>query len=744
MRKQLTVTGVLGFACVLVQAAHSVAGVFTVVNSNASGPGSLSDAMTKADQAGQPSQVVFAIPGAGVHRIDVSGTSLPPLGPGITIDGYSQPGAKPNDLAVGDDAVILIHLDGTNGSNVSPGPGLRIVGSDCVIRGLSITGFTAPDPTGVIANANYGAAIYGDSSLMAVQRVQVTGNFIGLTPDGVLRRNRYGTLGSLDTIGGSTPDTRNVISGNTIGIQGGLNINGNYIGSDPSGLKMGFGNTIGIEIDGGRSTPPYVTIGGTTPAQRNIVSGNGSGIRDTGVFTVIEGNYIGVGADGTTSVGNGNGIIISGTDNKIGGMAPGQGNVMAYNGNGITVSGTTDPQTPDAVRNSIISNQIYGNSGIGIDLDGDGVTHNDIRDLDSGANTLQNFPVISSVTSIGNATTVTGALNSTPSTTFTLQFFANGSSSAPSQTLLGTQSVTTNGVGDVGFTVTFPTATTAQQFISATATDPNGNTSELTPQKGIAILANISTRGEVLTGDNILIGGFIIRHTPAHLGTYILARALGPSLGISGSLSDPRLDLFASDGTMIGSNDNWKSTQQSDIEATGLAPSNDAESAIFSALPDGAYTAQVRGVNNTTGIGIVEIYEVGPIGSRASGELANISTRGFVGTADAVLIGGIIINGDVPQQVLFRGIGPDLASAGVASPLQDPGLELHNAEGDVIATNDNWRSSQESAINATGIPPKDDRDAAILITLVPSSYTAIVRGVDGSTGIALVEAYKVP
>jgi hypothetical protein len=254
-------------------------------------------------------------------------------------------------------------------------------------------------------------------------------------------------------------------------------------------------------------------------------------------------------------------------------------------------------------------------------------------------------------------------------------------------------------------------------------------------------LANISGRAQVGTGDNVLIAGFII-HGTASKG--IVLRALGPSLQVNGTpvpgtLQNPVLELHDKNGALIASNDDWATdAHANEVQAAGLAPSDPREAALARTLGPDFYTVIVRGANSTTGIGLAEIYD---LSLPPTSTVANLSVRGFVGDGDNVLIGGIIVNGLATQEVLFRGVGPDLTSAGVANALADPTLELHDINGTLIASNDNWKSNQQAQIEATGLAPGDDRDAAILLTLVPESYTAIVRGSGGTTGVALVEAY---
>lgn len=247
-------------------------------------------------------------------------------------------------------------------------------------------------------------------------------------------------------------------------------------------------------------------------------------------------------------------------------------------------------------------------------------------------------------------------------------------------------------------------------------------------------LANISTRARVESGENAMIGGFIIAGTEAK---QVVIRGLGPSLPITGALSDPILDLYDSTGKLIATNDDWANNELA-ILSTLLPPGNKRESAISITLDPGAYTAIVHAANNQPGLSLVEVYDL----DQKDSVLANISTRGDVESGDNVMIGGFIIGGTDATNVLIRAIGPSLASIGVAQPLSDPILEIHDSTGKLIISNDNWRSTQEAAIEATGIPPKNDLESAVYMTLDPGAYTAIVRGQDNATGVALVEVYN--
>lgn len=256
-------------------------------------------------------------------------------------------------------------------------------------------------------------------------------------------------------------------------------------------------------------------------------------------------------------------------------------------------------------------------------------------------------------------------------------------------------------------------------------------------------LQNISTRLRVLAGDNALIGGFIITGSGPRT---VIIRGIGPSLidvGISDALADTVLELHGPGTFVTRTNDNWRDTQEAEIQATGIPPTNDLESAIVATLDPGAYTAIVRGKNDGTGVGLVEAYDLYS-GSTAESQFLNISTRGFVDVGQNVMIGGIIAGpSDAGSgRVLVRAIGPSLSAVGVPNALQDPILELHNSSGSVIASNDNWRETQEHAIEATGIPPTNDYEAAIFYVLSPGSYTAVVRGADNGIGVGLVEVYN--
>src|SRR5882762_1113328 len=269
-------------------------------------------------------------------------------------------------------------------------------------------------------------------------------------------------------------------------------------------------------------------------------------------------------------------------------------------------------------------------------------------------------------------------------------------------------------------------------------------------------LGNISTRSFVQTDADVMIGGFIVQGTEPKT---VIMRAIGPELtrfGVPNALADPTLELHNRPGALIASNDNWQTTviggiigsdQVSAIQNSGHAPSQPSESAIVATLPPGNYTAIVRGVNGTTGVALVEVYD---LDANIASILGNISTRSLVQTGADVMIGGFIVQGSGPKTVIVRAIGPELTQFGIPNALANPILDLHNSTGTLIASNNDWHttviggtitSDQGSEIQNSGHAPTQPSESAIIATLLPGNYTAIVRGVNNTTGVALVEVY---
>ena len=568
----------LGLVCFLqFSVTAAPAATFTVTNANDSGPGSLRQAIFDANAAPGADAIAFNIPGAGVHTVS-------PLSPllaltddaGVTIDGYTQPGASPNALTVGDNAILLIALNGALAG--TPSTGLTLQSSMNLVRGIILGGFDR----GLAVRLGSGNS--------------VKGCFVGTTPSGLsASSNRVGILVAVlnpgidsingSVIGGNDPASRNIISGNSltgVGIGFGASgavIAGNYIGTDATGgaalpnasdgialtaaadtmiggsaggagnvisgnLDAGInaglgartviqGNLIGTNASGISALPNRTgisdgqslgtVIGGTASGARNIVSGNtGTGIL---IFvkserTSVIGNFIGTDITGRSSLGNGqNGVSIRllSTDVTVGGDAP---NVIAYNGAAGVAIGS-DPSDTSA-GNRVSGNSIHDNGGLGIDLAGGGVTPNDPGDSDTGPNTLQNYPVLSSAVSDGISTRVQGTLDSLPATTFTIEFFTSpscdSSGNGEGQTFLGETSVTTDAFGKASFQVLAPSRS-SNWVVTATATDPAGNTSEFSACAGVTF-ATLPSSVPTLDATHLLWLALLL----AAAGMLILAR----------------------------------------------------------------------------------------------------------------------------------------------------------------------------------------------------------------------------
>jgi IPT/TIG domain/S-layer homology domain len=442
------------------------AATFTVTNTNDSGAGSFRQAILGANANPGLDTIAFDIPGAGVHTITPS-SNLDAITDPVIVDGYTQPGSSVNTDPVGTNAVLLIELDGSVvGGGFSNGLNLTAGGN--TVQGLVVNRWAVGIHTfGVGGNV-------------------IRGNFTGTDPTGTFAQPNGVAIqinAPNDLVGGGTPADRNLVSGNTAGtfdgaIEFGIGpgsagaAQGNLIGTDATGM-LAIPNADGIYANGA------VTIGGSISGTGNVISGNSlDGLFIQGAV-VIQGNKIGTTADGTGALGNGSsGINIHETnDATIGGAGAGDGNVIAYNGvSGIRISSSGQ-------RNSIRGNSMFRN-GIAIDLNEDGPTPNDPGDAENGANGLQNFPIIQSVTT-GASTHILGKFNSAPSTTFDIDFFADPACSnfprelLQGKTYLGFSQVTTDGSGNAAIDVTLPVATEVGARITTTATDPNDNTSEL-------------------------------------------------------------------------------------------------------------------------------------------------------------------------------------------------------------------------------------------------------------------------
>jgi hypothetical protein len=516
--------------------------VFTVINTNDSGTGSLRQAITDANSMGGGT-INFNIPGSGVHTISPL-TVLPTITQSVVIDGYSQPGSSPNTnpTTMGLNAVITIELRGTVND------GLNIQADNCTVQGLVINSFPG-DAIDVSSNGNViagnfigtntagtaalpnaasgiGAVILvGASSNNTVGGTTpaarnlisgnvgfgvdtqtgsgntVQGNLIGTDITGTLALGNTGvgieSGGSNDLIGGTTVDARNIISANNRGVDlgGGSNhtLQGNFIGTDVTGT-VALGNpNAGVNLN---NSVPNTVIGGLTATPGtppgNLISGNtgntGLILGFDGSGNLVQGNIIGADITGTQPLGNSGGILINGHDNTVGGTDPGARNIIAFNGAipcnafsaGIWVHNS------GAVNNAILGNSIFSNADLGIDLEFDGdpncIEPNDNCDVDTGPNNLQNYPVITSAMSGGGSINIQGSLNSAPTTTFRVEFFENPqcdpSGNGQGETFIGFSDIPTDASCNATINVTFPVVVQGGHVITATATDPNNNTSE--------------------------------------------------------------------------------------------------------------------------------------------------------------------------------------------------------------------------------------------------------------------------
>ena len=803
-------TGVTPISGIAVELPLAQAHSFVVTTAADGVPSSLRAAMQYANANAGTDTITFNIPGPGAHTISPEFIVLPPIFPNagvplepVIIDGTTQPGFDPATR------LPVIELDGSNGILI----GLQIVAGNSTVRALAINRFNGDgillavnggntiegcfigtDVTGTVALGNVGSGVHifdaptntiGGTALGAGNLISgnnepgvfieganatgnlVQGNRIGTDLTGTTAlANSEGVFindGSNNTIGGTVAGAGNLISGNSgngVDIQDtgapgattGNKVQGNFIGTNAAGTAA-LGNGFGVAILSGTAN----TVGGTTAAARNVISGNsGSGVtilNASATGNLVQGNFIGTDVNGTAPLGNGSdGVRVDFGPflNTIGGTDPGAGNIIAFNNNGVAIT--------EGNSISILSNSIHSNTLLGIDLGTDGVTPNDANDVDTGPNDLQNFPTITAVTSSGGTTTIDGSLNSEPSSSYRLEFFANdapdSSGNGEGKTFLGQATVNTDGAGNASFSAEFPVTIFNNQTVAGTAT-ASGSTSEFsantsvdgpdpTPGTG-GQLRNISTRLRVEAGDNQGIGGFIITGSAPKR---VIVRALGPSLtqfDITGFLADPILELHGGAGELIFTNDDWRDTQEAEIQATNIPPLEDAESAIVATLPVGNYTGVMGGAGGTSGVALIEVYDLDDPGGPS--QLANLSTRGKVQTGSNVVIGGFILGGGSDDSnVIVRGIGPSLASAGLSDILADPTLELRDGDGALLFSNDDWADdpAQAAIITAAGLPPQDEKESAIATTRPPGLYTVILRGKSGGTGIGLVEIYHVP
>ena len=515
---------------------------------------------------------------------------------------------------------------------------------------------------------------------------------------------------------GTVNVTSCLVSGNssTVALSGGGGgISNRNIGSLNITDSTISGNT--ASNDGGGISNFGATINVTRCAIFGNTAGTGGGVSNAATGTISIVNSTISGNSSTNSLLGGGGVsnLVTGTVNLTSVTIAGNSG-----GGGVTIGGGTVSS-----RNSIIA----GNTGSA----GPDVT---------GTLTSLGFNLVGNNTQATIAAT-TGDQIGTAATPIDPKLGPLADNGGPTKTrrlLFGSPAI------DKGLT-SVPITTDQRGFGRAVdlndTTYPNASGSNASDIGAFelqrASLSNISTRAFVQAGQNVLIGGFI----NSGGGTKsLLLRALGPTLATFGltPLADPKLELRDGNGTLIVSNDNWAQAANSGAIDPAMRPPNSAESAILTSLAAGNYTAIVRGASNGTGNALVEVYD---LDTNLTARLSNISSRSFVQTGNNVLIAGFSVKGLDPDTVVVRALGPTLASFGISNPLPNPTLELYDGNGTLIASNNDWRATQQNAISATGLQPPNDSESAILRTLAPGNYTAIVRGVNNATGVAVVEVY---
>lgn len=643
-------------------------------------------------------------------------------------------------------------------------------------RTMTLTGCTFTDntSTGGGSTSTGGGAIYSSTDgngTVTIVDCKFTGNKTTVSQSGGAIANRSGTMDITNSIFTNNRAAANgggaISSGEILSVSGCTFTGNSTNGSDTSLASYGRGGAIfsfgrltiantmftgnSATIDGGAifyvaSGPdPALTITDSTLAN-NIANSDRDYAGDGGAIYIrsefapnvisrctFSGNVARNNTkplpDGPVSFGNGGGVF-SETQLTVDNCTI-SGNTAASRGGGIYDSYTGGGMSQFVITNStIVNNQASQGGGIrSSDSVGDTPTNvgNTIVASNSGGDILN--PIVSQGYNLIGGDPKLGALaeNGGPTKTHAL---LPGSPAIDQGKRLSDVQTDQRGVQR-------PTDNPA----IANASGGDGSdigAYEIGASNGVAekTLGNISTRLPVLTGDNVPIAGIIVAGS---VPKRVIIRALGPSLtaaGIDGALENPTLQLFRGN-TLLAENDNWREDQEMAISQTGVAPSDNREAAIVRTLEPGNYTAVVRGKDDTTGIGLVEAYD---LNQRPNSKLVNISTRGVVDSGDNVLIGGFIVG--PTTQVVVRAIGPSLGDAGVQGALQDPVLSLVNANGEVVRANDDWKGIQREEIKATGLQPTRDSESALVATLTAGSYTAVVRSADNSGGIGLVEVYN--
>jgi T5SS/PEP-CTERM-associated repeat protein/autotransporter-associated beta strand protein len=610
-----------------------------------------------------------------------------------------------------------------------------------------------------------GAAPGGSGQLVLQNGGKVTAIGVVLYNTGIMTLGANATLsGPLTVLGGAIETANNITFANdfTLGT-GGVVIRTNGFNSTFSGAISGSGGltkSSGIPPAGAGT---LTLTGNSTYSGPTAIFGGGQGGK-----LVVDGSIASAVTINNTGTLGGSGTVGGITINSGGILAPGDSpGILTVNGNynqtsggvlNVEIGGATPGTRFDQVA-------VSGSATVGGTLNLSlvngfrpivGQTFKIITSSSENGNfstiNSSGFTVSSNASATGITLTVTSVVPGIPVITSSTKASGTQGQPLPTYQITATDSPTSFGatplpaglsVNSTNGIISGTPSAAGNYDVTISAMNSVGTGSALltltisaAPPLTPSTLANISTRLRVETGDNVLIAGFIVTGTQPKK---VILRAIGPSLPFADRLANPTMELRDADGGLVDSNDNWVDSlnQQAIIDST-IPPTNDLESAILATLPanNAAYTAIVRGVNNGTGIGVVEVYD---LDTSASSKLANVATRGLVQTGDNVLFAGMIVVGQTSQKVIIRALGP---SVPVPGNLADPTLELHDANGALLEANDNWVDSpNKQAIIDSTIPPPHNLESAIVRTLTPANYTAIVRGVNNTTGIAVVEVY---
>jgi hypothetical protein len=743
----------LALLCVAMAGLGSVhAATLTVTSTADDGTGSLRAAIAAASNG---DTIEFG-PALNGQTIGLTSNQLV-IDKDITIDG---PG--PDSLAVSRATTIHIRIFEI------------MAGHTVTLAGLTISGGYSSEVGGGILN--------GSNSNLTINNCTVSNNFSGGGDGGGI--SSPGPLTIVDSIisfnhAGSDTSTlqgdgggiwsgtltiiRSTISDNTADIHGGgvkafgmitiidSTISGNRAGSDTFQFT-GIGG--GLWLDGTVEIRNS-TISGNTASGEDFGYGGGITLGGSGPVTItnstISGNFAIVGGGGIT-----NGASLTITNSTVSGNSAGSGGGILSGGNNVALE----------ISNTILK---AGASGANISNEsGTVISHGYNLSSDDGGGFL---------TATGdqiNTDPMLGPLQDNGGPTFThapqtgsLAINAGDPNFTPPPLIdqRGYARVF-GGRIDIGSVEVQPSPTPTPTPAPTPTPTPTGTPTPIptpsaspTPIPSPAQALNISTRLRVETGNDVMIGGFIVTGTASK---NVALRGIGPSLsgvGINDTLADPTLELRAANGTLLFQNDNWQddSAQAAQLTSLGLAPQNPNESGLVVTLQPGAYTVILAGKNGGTGVGLVEIYDtdlnpvrvhVGASTGQSSGsQLANISTRGFVQTGDNVMIGGFILGGGAASTAIaVRGIGPSLTQSGLSNVLADPTLELRDSNGSLLVSNDNWQDDPASAgqLTAHGLAPQDPLESGIFTSLPPGAFTAILAGKNSGVGLGLVEIYNVP